>query len=227
LIVDEEGRACPPGVIGEIYIRTPYRSHGYYKQPELTAQVFIQNPFSNDPNDIVYRTGDLGRLLEDGNLELLGRKDQQVKIRGVRVELEEINSLVRGFSGVQDVAVIDRKDTNGGNFLCAYIVGDGEFQLDTLREYLHERLPGSMVPSAYMLMEELPRTMSGKIDLNGPQRQGRVCAATDCDRTDGGRDLGRHSGTTENLCVRQFLRAERPFVNGNTGSDTSAKDYGR
>ena len=164
LIVDEDGRACPPGAIGEIYIRTPYRSHGYYKQPELTAEVFIQNPFSNDPNDIVYRTGDLGRLLDDGNVELLGRKDQQVKIRGVRVELEEINSVVRGFVGVKDVAVIDRKDTSGGNFLCAYIVGDGEFQLDTLRAYLHERLPGSMVPSAYVLMEELPSTMSGKID---------------------------------------------------------------
>lgn len=82
LIVDEEGRVCPPGVIGKIYIRTPYRSHGYYKQPELTAEVFISNPFSNDPNDIVYRTGDLGRVLDDGNIELLGRKDQQVKIRG-------------------------------------------------------------------------------------------------------------------------------------------------
>jgi amino acid adenylation domain-containing protein len=164
LIVDEEGRACPPGVIGEIYIRTPYRSHGYYKQPELTAEVFIPNPFSNDPNDIVYRTGDLGRLLDDGNLELLGRRDQQVKIRGVRVELEEINSLVRGFDGVQDVAVIDRKDASGGNFLCAYVVGNGDLQLDALRAYLHERLPSAMAPSAFVIMDKLPRTMSGKID---------------------------------------------------------------
>jgi amino acid adenylation domain-containing protein len=164
LLLDEEGRVCPPGVIGEIYIRTPYRSHGYYKQPELTAEVFIQNPFSDDPNDIIYKTGDVGRLLDDGNLELLGRKDQQVKIRGVRVELEEINNLVRDFGGVKDVAVIDRKDTSGGNFLCAYIVGAGELKLDSLRAYLHERLPGSMVPSAYVVMEKLPRTVSGKID---------------------------------------------------------------
>ena len=164
LIVDEEGRACPPGVIGEIYIRTPYRSHGYYKQPELTAEVFIQNPFSNDPNDIVYKTGDLGRMLDDGNIELLGRKDQQVKIRGVRVELEELNSLVRGFPGVKDVAVVDRKETSGGNFLCAYVVGDETLKLDSLRSYLHERLPSSMVPSAFVMMEKLPRTVSGKID---------------------------------------------------------------
>lgn len=163
-IVDEDGRACPAGTIGEIYIRTPYRSHGYYKQPELTAEVFIQNPFSNDPDDIVYKTGDLGRMLDDGNLELLGRKDQQVKIRGVRVELEELNSLVRGFAGVKDVAVIDRKDTSGGNFLCAYIVGDAQLKLDSLRQYLNERLPSSMAPSAFVIMEKLPRTMSGKID---------------------------------------------------------------
>lgn len=164
LIVDEDGRACPPGAIGEIYIRTPYRSHGYYKQPELTAEVFIPNPFSNDPSDIVYKTGDLGRMLEDGNIELLGRKDQQVKIRGVRVELEEINSLARGFNGVKDVAVIDRKDTSGGNFLCAYLVGNGDLEVDALREYLNERLPNPMVPSAFVMMEKLPRTMSGKID---------------------------------------------------------------
>jgi amino acid adenylation domain-containing protein len=164
LIVDEDGRACPPGAIGEIYIRTPYRSHGYYKQPELTAEVFIPNPFHSDPNDIVYKTGDLGRMLEDGNIELLGRRDQQVKIRGVRVELEEINSLVRSFAGVKDVAVIDRKDTSGGNFLCAYIVGNGDLKVDSLREYLHERLAGPVVPSAFVMMEKLPRTMSGKID---------------------------------------------------------------
>src|SRR6185295_9534143 len=84
-------------------IRTPYRSLGYYKQPELTSEVFITNPFNNDPADIVYKTGDLGRMLEDGNIELLGRRDQQVKIRGVRVELEEINNLLRGVAGVNDV----------------------------------------------------------------------------------------------------------------------------
>jgi amino acid adenylation domain-containing protein len=163
-IVDEEGRACSPGVIGEIYIGTPYRSHGYYNQPELTAEVFIQNPFSDDPDDIVYKTGDLGRMLDDGNFELLGRKDQQVKIRGVRVELEELNNLVCGFAGVKDGAVIDRKDTDGGNFLCAYIVSDGQLDLDALRAYLNECLPSSMVPSAFVMMEKLPRTVSGKID---------------------------------------------------------------
>jgi amino acid adenylation domain-containing protein len=175
LIIDEEGRLCPTGLIGEIYISTPYRSHGYYKQPELTAEVFIQNPFSKDPKDIVYKTGDLGRLLDDGNVELLGRKDQQVKIRGVRVELEELNNVIRGFEGVKEVAVIDRKDTIGGNFLCAYVVGNGELKVDELRAYLQERLPSAMVPSAFVVMEKLPRTLSGKIDRRAlPQLQERT-----------------------------------------------------
>lgn len=175
LIVDEEGRICPTGLIGEIYIGTPYRSHGYYKQPELTAEVFIQNPFSKDPNDIVYKTGDLGRLLDDGNVELLGRKDQQVKIRGVRIELDELNNVVRSFDGVKEVAVIDRKDTIGGNFLCAYVVGDGDLKLDALRAYLQERLPSAMVPSAFVVMEKLPRTVSGKIDRRAlPQLKERT-----------------------------------------------------
>ena len=96
--------------MGEIYIRTPYRSLGYYGEPELTKEVFVQNPFSDDPNDIVHKTGDYGRLLEDGNLEHLGRRDQQVQIRGVRVELGEIENLLREHEAMADVAVVDRDD---------------------------------------------------------------------------------------------------------------------
>src|SRR5215213_8058625 len=176
LIVDEDGQACPPGAIGEIYIRTPYRSLGYYKQPELTSQVFITNPFNNDPADIVYKTGDLGRMLEDGNIELLGRLDQQVKVRGVRVELEEINNLLRSVAGVKDVAVVDQKDAGGGNYLCAYVVGNGELELNVLREHLQERLPNSMVPSAFVIMEKLPRTISGKLDRRALPSPGQMLA---------------------------------------------------
>ena len=85
-------------MVGEIYIRTPYRSLGYYKQPELTGNLFLPNPFGNDPDDIIYKTGDLGRILEDGNYEYLGRRDQQVKVRGVRVELGEIENLLRSMN---------------------------------------------------------------------------------------------------------------------------------
>src|SRR6185295_382152 len=95
LIVDAKGRPCTPGQIGEILLRTPYRSHGYWGRPDLTDEVFVPNPFGKDPGDLVYRTGDLARLLPDGDYEFLGRKDQQVKIRGVRVEIGEIESLLR------------------------------------------------------------------------------------------------------------------------------------
>lgn len=164
LLVDEKGKPCPTGVIGEIYIRTPYRSLGYYNQPELTKQSFIQNPFSQDPLDIVYKTGDLGRLLRDGNYEFIGRRDQQVKIRGQRVELGEIESLLLGFDGVKEVAVVPRDDGNGSNYLCAYVALGKEIEAAQMRDYLSCRLPEYMLPSAWMVMNELPKTLSGKVN---------------------------------------------------------------
>ncbi len=164
MVLNAARKPCPTGVAGEIYIRTPYRALGYYKDPELTGQVFLKNPFRDDPQDIVYRTGDYGRLLKDGNLEFLGRKDDQVKIRGVRVELGEIENVLRGHGGVRDVAVVDREDGGGNKFLCAYVVLSGEVQGGELREYSAERLPEAMVPSAFVEMQELPRTLNGKID---------------------------------------------------------------
>ncbi len=164
MVLNAARKPCRTGVAGEIYIRTPYRALGYYKDPELTGQVFLKNPFRDDPEDIVYRTGDYGRLLEDGNLEFLGRKDDQVKIRGVRVELGEIENVLRGHGGVRDVAVVDREDGGGNKFLCAYVVLSGEVQGGELREYSAERLPEAMVPSAFVEMQELPRTLNGKID---------------------------------------------------------------
>src|ERR1051325_950485 len=164
VIVDERGSICPQGTVGEIYIQTPYRTHGYYNQPELTAEFFIQNPFSSDPTDIVYRTGDMARLLDDGNFEYLGRRDQQVKVRGNRVELSEIENLLRAHQSVKDVAVIDREDASGHNYLCAYVVLDAPEELPAVRQAIAAELPDYMTPSAFIVMDELPRTMSGKVD---------------------------------------------------------------
>jgi amino acid adenylation domain-containing protein len=164
MIMDGAANPCHPGAVGEIYIRTPYRSFGYYRDAELTNQVFIQNPFSNDPNDLVHKTGDYGRLLEDGNLEHLGRRDQQVQIRGVRVELGEIENLLRAHSAVGDVAVVDRADAEGNKFLVAYLTLTNGTGSDHLREYLADRLPPTMLPSAFVELDQLPRTLNGKID---------------------------------------------------------------
>jgi amino acid adenylation domain-containing protein len=164
MLVNSKGRPSAQGMIGEIYIRTPYRSLGYYKQPELTEEAFITDPFSGNPEDIVYKTGDLARMLEDGNYEFLGRKDQQVKIRGIRVELGEVESLLRAHASIKDVAVIDRQDGSGFNYLCAYVVLEEGMDILELREHLSKYLPEYMLPSAFVPMKELARTISGKVD---------------------------------------------------------------
>ena len=169
MVIDQYGQPCSRGDVGEIYIRTPYLAYGYYGEPELTKEVFIQNPFNNDPQDLVYKTGDFGRLLADGSFEILGRRDHQVKIRGVRIELGEIENLLRANSLVGDVAVIDRDDGEGNKSLVAYVAltnGDANngSGADSLRRYLAEHLPEEMLPSAFVQLERLPRTLNGKID---------------------------------------------------------------
>ena len=164
MLINSRGQLCRGEAAGEIYIRTPYRSHGYYNEPELTRAVFIQNPFSDDPADILYKTGDHGRLLEDGNLEFLGRRDQQVQVRGVRVELGEIENLLRGHAAVDDVAVVDRDDVEGNKFLVAYVTLNDGTGSAPLRQYLAERLPETMLPSAFVELDQLPHTLNGKVD---------------------------------------------------------------
>ncbi|HSF40225.1 MAG TPA: non-ribosomal peptide synthetase [Thermoanaerobaculia bacterium] len=176
VVVDEKGKPCPPGKLGEIYIRTPYRSLGYLNRPDLTAESFVQNPLSDRPDDIVYKTGDLGRLLEDGIFEFVGRRDTQVKVRGVRVEIAPVEDLLRAHQSVADVAVVDRLDTQGNKFLCAYIVPKGELDPSALAETLRGKLPDSAIPSAFVTLEALPRTLSGKVDrraLPNPGEAGR------------------------------------------------------
>ncbi|HSE18775.1 MAG TPA: amino acid adenylation domain-containing protein [Pyrinomonadaceae bacterium] len=164
MVIDSSGDLCGLGAVGEIHIQTPYRAHGYYGEPELTKNVFIQNPFNNDPADIIYKTGDFGRLLKGGDLEFLGRRDQQVQVRGVRVELGEIENLLRAHETVADVAVIDRDDEQGNKYLVAYVTMNNGTGSEQLRQYLSEQLPETMVPSAFIELDQLPRTLNGKID---------------------------------------------------------------
>jgi len=143
LVLDGRQRPCPPGKLGEICIRTPYRALGYLDQPELTRQAFVPNPLGADAGDVIYRTGDLGRVREDGNLEVIGRRDQQVKVRGVRVELAPIEALLRSQEGIADAAVVDRLDGEGNTFLCAYLVLAGELDAERLGEVLRGQLPAA------------------------------------------------------------------------------------
>lgn len=163
ILLDPHGRPTPRGLIGEIYIRTPYRSLGYLGRPEA-ADRFVRNPFSEDAGDIVYRTGDLGRVLADGSFELRGRRDQQVKIRGERIELAAIENALRAYPHVQDVAVVDREDATGTKYLCAFVVAPDGTDIGALRTRLSADLPPSMVPGVFVRLDRLPRTTSGKID---------------------------------------------------------------
>jgi amino acid adenylation domain-containing protein len=209
LVVGENGKACRAGKVGEIYIRTPFRALGYYRQPELTKEVFVQNPFGSDPEDIVYKTGDLGRLLADGNFEFLGRKDQQVKIRGVRIEPKEIENLLRTHEAVKDVAVVDREDTPGDRYLCAYLVLGVKVEFGVLRDFLSSHLPALMIPSAFVEMESLPRTFSGKCDRNALPAPARARRA----RTDS--FVAPRTATEETVAAiwKQVLGVEQVGVN--------------
>jgi amino acid adenylation domain-containing protein len=180
IILNKNLQPCSKGIFGEIYIRTPFRTCGYYNNPRLNKERFIPNPFNGDTNDLFYRTGDLGRELPDGNMELIGRIDRQVKIRGVRVELEEIEHHLLAHKDIKEVVAIDRKDKKGNNYLCAYYVTDKELSIPALRSFLSDELPGNLLPSYFMRLEKIPLTPNGKIDkraLPEPLLDGRGYAA--------------------------------------------------
>jgi acyl carrier protein len=137
---------------------------GYLNQPELTAERFIANPFSHDPQARLYKTGDLGRWREDGSIEFLGRNDFQVKIRGFRIELGEIEARLAGHPAVRETAVLAREDGPGIKKLVAYYTGADDLAVDDLRAYLAESLPEYMVPAAFVQLAALPLTANGKLD---------------------------------------------------------------
>ncbi|MEA2463486.1 MAG: hypothetical protein QOJ98_1233, partial [Acidobacteriota bacterium] len=151
-LLDRRGEPVPAGVEGEIYIGGDGVARGYLNRPELTAERFVRNPFSDDTNARMYKTGDLGRWLADGNLEFLGRNDFQVKIRGFRIELGEIEAKLSGYAGVREAVVIAREDVPGDKRLVAYLVAAEGVELSgaELREALGRELPEYMLPSAFV-----------------------------------------------------------------------------
>ncbi|HEX2725458.1 MAG TPA: amino acid adenylation domain-containing protein, partial [Beijerinckiaceae bacterium] len=165
-VVDESLALLPAGIQGELLIGGPGVAQGYLKRPDLTAEKFIRNPFSNDGRDpILYRSGDAVSVDQDGNIVFHGRIDDQVKIRGFRVELGEIEAKLAHLAGVGQAAVVLRRD-EGIDRLVAFLVLERGAALDraTLRADLREQLPPYMIPSHFEIVEELPRLTSGKID---------------------------------------------------------------
>ncbi|MBD2281009.1 non-ribosomal peptide synthetase, partial [Aphanizomenon flos-aquae] len=153
------------GVHGELYIGGTGVARGYLNLPELTQAKFIPNPFSDVKSERLYKTGDLARYLADGNIEYLGRIDNQVKVRGFRIELGEIEAVLNTHPQIQQAVVMVREDIYGHKRLVAYIaISDNFMTSNQLREFLKQKLPDYMVPSAFVTLETLPLTPNGKID---------------------------------------------------------------
>jgi non-ribosomal peptide synthetase component F len=164
-VLDAAGEPTPIGAPGELHIGGVGVARGYLNQPELSAAKFVADPFSGSSRDRLYKTGDLARYLSDGRIEFLGRIDDQVKIRGLRIEPGEIEAALRAHPQVRDATVVLREDVPQMPRLVAYVVGDPEVPNDaTLRQLLRQRLPEYMVPAAFVRMEALPLTLSGKVD---------------------------------------------------------------
>ncbi|MBC9909502.1 non-ribosomal peptide synthase/polyketide synthase [Chitinophaga varians] len=163
-VVNEAMQLCPPGVPGEVCVSGVGVGRGYLKRPELTAEKFIPDPFITGMAVRMYRTGDLGRWLPDGTVEYLGRMDDQVKVRGFRVELGEIEHALQLHEQVQQAVVVARADRKGHKQLAAYIVTTDTYDRDSVYAFLKGRLPEYMVPSWLVPLEKLPLTANGKID---------------------------------------------------------------
>ena len=165
-VLDENEQPFPIGVAGELYAGGDGLARGYLNQPELTAEKFVLNPFRSDAGSRLYRTGDLVRWLPDGNIEFLGRMDAQVKIRGNRVELGEIETGLSRHPGVRECVVVARKHRSGDRELIAYFVAKDAAHptAEELREPLHRALPDFMIPSRFVRLDALPLTTSGKVD---------------------------------------------------------------
>jgi amino acid adenylation domain-containing protein len=164
LILDEDGREVPRGRSGQIAVRSACLSPGYWRQPELTAAAFRTD--AHGVGLTIYRTGDRGRLLPDGCLVYQGRGECRVKVRGIRVEVEDVEAALRGHDMVEQVAVVSHEDGHGSDVLVAFVVANrgATLQRGALRSFLADRLPGHMIPSAFVLRSELPHTPNGKID---------------------------------------------------------------
>jgi amino acid adenylation domain-containing protein len=165
-ILDRHLQAVPPGVPGGLYIAGAGLARGYLNRPELTAEKFVRDPYARAPGERMYATGDVARFLADGEIEHLGRSDHQVKVRGFRVELGEIEAALSQHPGVLQAVVIAREDRPGDRRLVAYVIPQPQPvpSPDALRHFLEGRLPAYMLPSAFVSLAEFPLTPNKKVD---------------------------------------------------------------
>lgn len=164
-VLDPRMSLVPPGVPGELYIAGPSLARGYFRRPELTAEKFVPDPFTDVPGGRLYRTGDLARHRSDGSLEFLGRADTQVKVRGYRIELGEIEARLAEHPAIDATVVMALEEEAGDKRLVAYVAPKGlKPSVSDLRDFLRSRVPAYMVPAVFVFLDAFPRLPNGKID---------------------------------------------------------------
>ncbi len=168
-ILDAYWQLVPPGAPGELYLGGQGLARGYLKQAALTAECFIPHPFSSQPGERLYHTGDRARYRADGTLEFLGRADYQIKLRGYRIELGEIEAALRAHPDVRDAVVVLRTEVPENPYLCAYLISELPLSSSSLQAFLQQRLPDYMLPSAYVLLDAFPLTPNRKVDRKALQ----------------------------------------------------------
>ncbi|MCK6562463.1 amino acid adenylation domain-containing protein [candidate division KSB1 bacterium] len=175
-ILDAQLQPVPIGVVGDLYLGGEGLARGYWRRPGLTAEKFIAHPFSRTPGERLYKTGDLARYLWDGTIDFLGRGDHQVKVRGFRIELEEIEAVLGQHPAVQAAVVMAREDVPGDQRLVAYLLAGGQQASGSeLRNFLRLKLPDYMLPSAFVTLPAFPLTPNGKVDRRRlPPPEGQV-----------------------------------------------------
>ncbi len=168
-VVDSYMHRLPVGAPGELIIAGPQVARGYLNRPEKNAEVFILNPFASENNPVfsrAYRTGDIVRYRENGDIEFVGRRDQQVKIHGYRIELKEVEAVIREFDDITDATVQAFDDPNGGKFIAAYICGSKPIDIEALNSFIALKKPAYMVPLVTMQLESIPHNVNQKVDKN-------------------------------------------------------------
>jgi amino acid adenylation domain-containing protein len=186
-VLDEHDQLAPIGVVGTLNIGGAGLAHGYFRNPDLTNLAFRMVSVAGGPPQRLYNTGDLARRLPSGDIQVLGRADHQVKLRGFRIELEEIELTLRQVPGIRACAVSLRNDVGAEPALAAYYVADGDLDVEHLSAFVRERLPDYMIPSHWMRLGALPLSPSGKLDRKGltkPTPEGAIAPrATPAQRT--------------------------------------------
>ncbi len=214
-LLDAYGQPVPLGVVGEIYVGGDGVACGYLNRPELTAERFLTDPFSDNPDACLYRTGDLARYLPDGNLEFLGRNDQQVKIRGFRVELGEIEARLAEHPTVREAAVLTRGEGQDKR-LVAYVAAEARDGLvNNLRTHLQAILPDYMVPSAFVRLDAFPLTANGKLDRRAlPAPDDEAFARQTYEAPQGETEIALAAIWRELLGIEQISRYDSFFALG-------------